>query len=237
MAQLKNTVVQGSLKVTDTIYSSTGQFQIIKAPTTSNGTTFNAGSNGQVLKSNGTSVYWSNLPQINNTQDYTSNSTYYAPTSAGTSGQFLKATGGTSAPTWSNLYCSDIKPAIKKTYASTSYYATATNDDTKSTFYFMSIRPNSWNQPWQVRFKVYTYCPTHLDVQSTTMCTLSGRRNAIIYSNWNEQINAAHYYISFLPLKEAGYNANLGHAIGINIRGGNNYANSDYYRTFEIDLI
>ena len=51
-------MVSGSLRVTDTIYSTTNQFQILRIPTTSNGTTYGPGTSGQVLKTNGTSVYW-----------------------------------------------------------------------------------------------------------------------------------------------------------------------------------
>ena len=58
MAQLKNTLVQGSLKATDSIYSNTGQFTIIKALTSASATTYGVGTNGQVLKSDGTKVYW-----------------------------------------------------------------------------------------------------------------------------------------------------------------------------------
>jgi len=58
MAQLKDTVVSGSLRATDTLYSTTAQFQILRAPTSSNGTTYGPGTSGQILKSNGTSVYW-----------------------------------------------------------------------------------------------------------------------------------------------------------------------------------
>lgn len=58
MAQLKDTVVAGSLRATDTVYANTVQAKVIEAPTTSNGTTYGPGTNGQVLKSNGTSAYW-----------------------------------------------------------------------------------------------------------------------------------------------------------------------------------
>lgn len=58
MAQLKDSVVSGSLRVTDTIFTTGIQTNIIKAPTASNGTTYGPGTNGQILKSNGTSVYW-----------------------------------------------------------------------------------------------------------------------------------------------------------------------------------
>lgn len=58
MANLKDTVVAGTLRVTGTSRSEGVQTKIIKAPTSSNGSAFGPGSNGQVIKSNGTSVYW-----------------------------------------------------------------------------------------------------------------------------------------------------------------------------------
>lgn len=59
MAQLKNTVVSGSIRATDTLYGTTGQFTTLNIPTTSNGQNYGPGTSGQVLKTNGTSVYWS----------------------------------------------------------------------------------------------------------------------------------------------------------------------------------
>lgn len=58
MAQLKDSIVSGNLRVTDTTLTDTLQVTKIKAPTTSGGTTYGVGTNGQVLKSNGTSTYW-----------------------------------------------------------------------------------------------------------------------------------------------------------------------------------
>ncbi|GMB10678.1 MAG: hypothetical protein NkDv07_0597 [Candidatus Improbicoccus devescovinae] len=46
-------------------------------------------------------VYYG-LPYINNSHTYTSSSTYYAPTSAGTSRYILRGNGTTSAPIWVN---------------------------------------------------------------------------------------------------------------------------------------
>lgn len=62
MAQLKSTVVSGSLRVTDSTYTSTLQTQILHAPTASNSTTYGAGTDGHVLKTNGTSIYWGSPP-------------------------------------------------------------------------------------------------------------------------------------------------------------------------------
>lgn len=66
MAILKDTIVSGSLRATDTIYGVTGQFTTLKIPTASNGTTYGAGTSGQVLKTNGASVYWANDANDNN---------------------------------------------------------------------------------------------------------------------------------------------------------------------------
>lgn len=60
MAQLRDTVVAGSLRATDSIYTTTAQFQSLNIPTSNNGTTYGPGEDGQILKSNGTSVYWAN---------------------------------------------------------------------------------------------------------------------------------------------------------------------------------
>lgn len=55
MAQLKDTIVSGALRVTESIIANT-----LKAPSESNGGNYSVGENGQVLKSNGTSNYWGN---------------------------------------------------------------------------------------------------------------------------------------------------------------------------------
>lgn len=165
---------------------------------------------------------------------YASSTSAYASTAAGTSGQFLKSNGA-NAPTWSDLNIADIKPLVTKHYDSTSFYATTSGDSATATFFFMSVKPNSWDIPWRVRFKAHTTCHSYSDRQSITYCTLSGRRDGVVFANWNENVNAAHYYIGVMILKQAGFNAGLGHAVGIDIRNGNNYTNSAYYRTFDID--
>lgn len=60
MAQLKDSVVTGNLRITDMTFTDTLQATTIKAPSTSGGTTYSAGTNGQVLRSNGTTTFWGN---------------------------------------------------------------------------------------------------------------------------------------------------------------------------------
>ena len=69
MADLNNTLIRGNLRVINDAYFanladiSAGTIKINKvlAPTTSGGTTYSAGTSGQLLISNGTSVYWSTV--------------------------------------------------------------------------------------------------------------------------------------------------------------------------------
>lgn len=131
-------------------------------------------------------------------------------------------------------YDSDLVPLVSKTYASTSYYSTNDSWD-NSTWYFMSIKPDAWYKPWRVKFKVHSFCPSYESYHSYTWSTICGRSDGIIYANWNERQNTAHYYIGLYPLKKAGFDAGYGHALGVSIRYGDNYTNSNYYRTFEVD--
>lgn len=72
MAQLKDTLIQGSARITDTLFSTEAQIantlivdsislNALKAPTSSGGTTQGLGTNGQFLKTNGTGIYWGDL--------------------------------------------------------------------------------------------------------------------------------------------------------------------------------
>jgi hypothetical protein len=131
-------------------------------------------------------------------------------------------------------YESDLIPLVHKTYASTSYYATNSSWD-NSTWYFMSVKPNSWYTPWKVRFKVHSFCPAYANVDSITWATVCGRADSVIYANWNERYDPAHYYTTYYVLKKAGFDAGYGHAIGISILYGTGYTTAAYYRTFEVD--
>ena len=74
MAQLKDLVVSGPSRFIGPVYTSTLQLTSILAPTSSNGTTYSAGTDGYVLKSNGSSIYWA----------ADNNNTGYLPTTGGT---------------------------------------------------------------------------------------------------------------------------------------------------------
>lgn len=62
MAQLKDTVVSGSLRATDSLLTTTLQTKILNAPDGATSSTYTAGTNGYFLKSSGSQAYWSALP-------------------------------------------------------------------------------------------------------------------------------------------------------------------------------
>lgn len=86
MAQLKDTTVSGNIRVSNEVIATSVQATKIKVPTTSGGTTCGVGSDGQVLKSNGTSTYWG-----------TDNNTTYTFAN-GTNGFTVTPSGGSAIP-------------------------------------------------------------------------------------------------------------------------------------------
>ena len=105
MAQLKDSIVQGNLRVTDTTLTDIIQTTTIRAPSTSGGAAYSAGSNGQVLTSNGTSTYWGAANNHTHSQ-------YYDSTTSRTANTVLAAPNGSNgAATFRKLVAADI-PAL-----------------------------------------------------------------------------------------------------------------------------
>jgi len=61
MAQLKDTIITGDASITGTVYPSKIQGNTIWVPTASGGSTYGAGTAGQLLSTNGTNVYWGDV--------------------------------------------------------------------------------------------------------------------------------------------------------------------------------
>lgn len=93
MAQLKDLIVLGASRLVGNLYANLIQLTKLNVPTTSNGSTYGAGTSGQVLKTNGTSVYWGN--------DNNDNTTYTASTSKMVVTQVANLTSLGSAPSLS----------------------------------------------------------------------------------------------------------------------------------------
>ena len=58
MAQLKDLIVNGASRLVGPAYTDNIQITTLNAPTAAGGSSYGPGTNGYVLKSNGSSVYW-----------------------------------------------------------------------------------------------------------------------------------------------------------------------------------
>ena len=121
MAFLKDTVISGSLRATDAIYSTTNQFKILKIPNSSGGTNYTTGDANNLIKSNGSSVYWATLAA----SDIPSLSTDKL-----TSGTLGAARGGTGQSTYTVgdiLYCGTANSLSKLGIGTAGYFLKATS--------------------------------------------------------------------------------------------------------------
>lgn len=89
MAQLKDLIVLGVTRFIGNVHANYIQLTKVSAPSASAGSTYSLGSNGQVLRTNGTSVYWGS----------DSNTTYTATTSKLVTTTVPNVTSVGSAPT------------------------------------------------------------------------------------------------------------------------------------------
>lgn len=123
MAQLKDSIIQGNLRVSDSTLTDTLQTTTIKAPTTSGGTTYGAGTNGQVLKSNGTSTYWGDDGNSDTWRNVKVNGTEKLGTATSTGAvDFINGTGTTAS------YTATGKIAYNVTYGTGANTACQGND-------------------------------------------------------------------------------------------------------------
>ena len=141
------------------------------------------------------------------------------------------------APSFRKIHRKDLKPLESKTYSGTNYYNSGTAGWENSSWYFFSVKPDTWYGTWKIKFRVHSFAPSYANVDSTTWSTITGRADSMSYANYTERYDTGHYYTPVYPLKKAGFDAGLGHAIGVSILYGTGYTNSAYYRTFEVDLL
>lgn len=116
-----------------------------------------------------------------------------------------------------------------------SFYGSA-NSWAGASWFFISVRPNTWAGSWTIKFRVRSIVNGQPTYNSCTDSIISGSKGTIAYHNWNIRSDAyAHYYISSLRLKEAGYTAGYSHAFGVSLYNASNGTSASYPRTFILD--
>lgn len=187
MAQLKDTLIQGSARVTDTLYANT--FNGLTLTAASTGFTIAGGTTSKTLTVSGTATI--NAP----TQwgiVYGGASGAYTSTAAGTSGQYLKS-NGSAAPTWETFSNATVGLGnVENTKLST--WAGSSNITTLGTISSGSIPVTrlTWagntnlspsatanNQEWSIDLPNVTYTGTYWHVWS-------GKKGATIIGAYND---------------------------------------------------
>lgn len=106
-----------------------------------------------------------------------------------------------------------------------------------ATFFFASIRPTTWNDLWEVRYRIRTYVPGVVGYDQFADVMITGYQDALknYYSNNTVQSSVA-YYHNLYRLKSAGYNNGYGHLLGVSLRSTNKPIDTNYKRTIEIEV-
>lgn len=132
MAQLKDLLVSGQSRLVNDVY-----IQKLQAPTTAGGSTFGLGTDGQILKSNGSSTYWGDFPIVDvghgGTGVVWTNTSKTAPAAntvfAGDSDSSHNANNNNlAAPSFRKLVAADLPTvsnvSVSNTTSNTNYYLT-----------------------------------------------------------------------------------------------------------------
>ena len=151
-------------------------------------------------------------------------------------------TANASLNTTINIQKSDFYPT--KTY--TGLIGT-TNAWKNACFYLMTLRPNTWDGEWAVKYKVESSLDAGLTPSNYKMftsqheCYLTGRQGVYtayaIFNSFSSTSYRPLYYFTNHRTTEDGYNAGYGHKLGINLTSSNSNLDVNYKRTFKITIL
>lgn len=140
---------------------------------------------------------------------------------------------------------SQIAPIATRDYTGTTFWGHTPNATTASTTYlnnswfFISLKPQSANTLWSIKYRIQTTIPDHPGYCTESIVEYFGIGTTLkSYKIWNTiGTGSAAYYNCVHWLNATGLSAGFGHAIGISIRNGSNYNSSGWYRHFHLDLL
>ncbi len=164
-----------------------------------------------------------------------------AYTKGGSKDGYCKISDGTS--TWSELSyvgSPETKKVIIDSNTFSGIYASA-NDFANGTFYFGTIRPETFYKEWHIKYRVKSSVPNQNNYSGFFEVELWGSQAArTIYKITNAHYSTSYrtlYYHVLYSLTSTGFTNGYGHALGIGLRSSTNSTNSSYPRTFQIDIL
>lgn len=133
----------------------------------------------------------------------------------------------------------ETQPQQTKTF--TGVIGTA-NDVDNATFYFGSVRPTgAFTDQWSITYRVNAIAAGDSRAKAFSILTINGHADTYSsYAAWNAIYNTSYrpcYYHVYYRLKEAGFNNNYGHALGLRLYSGWNAAVAANARTITIDIL
>lgn len=131
----------------------------------------------------------------------------------------------------------NVSPILSKTF--TGVIASAA-DWANGVFFFGSIKPVSWTGLWSIKYKVYAEAAGQPLSQARATVTINGSQGVYrSYASYNEFANPDYrpcYYHELYRMKQAGFNAGYGHALGLRLYSAWNATTAANARTITIEI-
>lgn len=132
----------------------------------------------------------------------------------------------------------DVQPQQSKTFTGVIGTANTVDD---ATFYFGSVRPTNFTDQWAITYRVNAVAAGDARAKAFSILTINGHADTYSsYAAWNAIYNTSYrpcYYHVYYRMKEAGFNNNYGHALGVRLYSGWNPATAANARTITIDIL
>jgi hypothetical protein len=132
----------------------------------------------------------------------------------------------------------EIQPVKSKTYSG--IYGSE-NNFANATFYFASLKPDSWTTTWHVKYRIYATIPNQTNYTGWFDVEMWGNQaTRLSYNIFNCHYSTGYrslYFHVLYSLTSTGFNNGYGHLLGIGLRSSANPTSSSYPRTFKIDIL
>lgn len=138
------------------------------------------------------------------------------------------------------MHHDDLIPTATATY--TGILGSASNNAAEDSFYFMSVKPDTFYCHWTLRYRITATIPNQTNYSASSDVILYGYGQAVtpgyqIYNNIYNTSYRPYYLHNFYRLTQAGFNAGYGNAVGIGLRSSNSRNTAGYERTITVEIL
>lgn len=139
---------------------------------------------------------------------------------------------------YADIPTNDLVPYATKTYTNI-IGNSSDNNQAYNSFYFGYVRPNSFTETWEAKYRVHVWVPTNTNFEVVSDVLFKGSQTNInAYAIFNHILNYRPVcYHNVYRLNATGYNNGYGHALGISLSDSNSRGDTSLKRSFTIELI